>query len=107
MRIAMVVVALAMLSLVPSARPAMSHGFGGGGHFGHFGFHRYFPRYGRFGRFGRGLAYGGLIIAPSYAPDASIGYQAPPPPCQETVTVISESGGTRQITITRCGGQPN
>jgi len=102
MRIALLTAALAIF-FVGSDRPAaMAHGAGGFGHpgfwhpgFWHHGFRNRFQ-----GRvlYGNGLPIGG-VIDPYYASPANY---APPAPCQETVTVQAERGGTAQVTITRC-----
>jgi hypothetical protein len=104
MRITLLTVALAML-FVGSDRPAaMAHGAGGFGRpgfghpgFGHPGFRNRFR-----GRvlYGNGFPVGG-VIDPYYGGSAPASY-APPAPCQETVTVQAERGGTAQVTITRC-----
>ncbi len=110
MRKIIIAVASVVLLLAPGAHTALAHGggfggggFGGGGfhgfggpHFGHFGFNG-FGR--RFGFRGQSFNAGGVSVFPTYVPQAP--YQ-PPVVCQETVTVPAESGGVRQITITRC-----
>jgi hypothetical protein len=104
MRTALLAAALAILFIGSDHPAAMAHGGGGFGHggfwrpgFGHRGFYR------RSGRvlYGSGLPVGG-VIDPYYAAPASY---APPAPCQETVTVQAERGGTAQVTITRCTNQ--
>jgi hypothetical protein len=103
--------ALAVLVVAPyevAARP------GGAG----FGAHSFHPA-GRHGSFRRSPSYGygtGFVSTPYYAPDY-VGSDAieraaalPPEPLrvmdchrsQQTVTVPSEQGGTREITVTRC-----
>ena len=106
--------------------PAHAHARGSG-----VGLHRAFPFFHPFhfgknfrnGRFNRNLndypLYGGLYALPPYdynygynngggAQPANFVYVVEPPrvrSCQyikETVTVPSESGGTRDITVTRC-----
>jgi hypothetical protein len=106
------------LVLVPFEMPAHAHGSGSGMHSFHFGKHfgaRF--RHAHHRNFNQWpWWYGGYYAAPPYDYDNNSGVAAPPnvvyvlgsPPvrsCQyikETVTVPSESGGTRDITITRC-----
>ena len=102
---------LAVLLLASADDIAAAHGGGfggGGGHFGHFGGHgfRRLPhplwRPGGFGR--QQMFFGGGVI-PAYAPQCHQRLQQSGAPCQETVTVTNERGGTSQITITRCSGR--
>jgi len=96
--------ALAILLLASSEKIATAHGGGfGGGHFGHFGhgFHRFPHPLFRHNGFGGQTFFGGGVI-PAYAPNSTSDYQQSGAPCQETVTVTNERGGTSQVTITRC-----
>jgi len=76
--------------------------------------------------FRRGPLYGGFIAVPAYGPDDFLGYPPYPPfapdgsaaatgysgeaapargcpnPTHRTVTVPSEAGGTKQVTVTYC-----
>jgi len=125
MRAAITAIVAGLVFAVPvnDAARARGAGFGGGGaHFSHgFSFAHQRGGFGRFrqpywwSRYGWWPGYGGYIDVPPYEA-AGYGY-APPafvyvtpnaevaPSCvrsQETVTVASESGGTRQVSVTRC-----
>ncbi len=124
------VAACLVLGTAPGAMAAGGGGGGGGGH-GFGGYRGYSGGgYGRgygYGRYGRGFGYGGYGLGfglygypyygNGYGPTDASGdiTSATPPPvwfvpelprtpivCKETVTVPSEDGGTRQITIRRC-----
>jgi len=109
----------AALAWAPLPIQASAHGGGFKMHSGHFG--KLFPHF-RHGARNRNFnqwwpyaGYGGIYAVPSYDYD-SVNYVEPPPviyvsqppaalTCQttkEVKTVPSESGGTRDITITRC-----
>jgi len=106
--------ALAVVLLAPLAVMANAHGLGFGGH----SFHskRHFGSAYRHGPYGQWPLYGGIVAVP---PDASENIMTDATPetvvfvsepsrtlschhSQQIVTVPSEQGGTRQITITRC-----
>ena len=106
--------ALAVALLAPLAVMANAHGLGFGAHSihstGHFG-----SAY-RHGRYGQWPLYGGIVAVPSDTSDNMMTDATPETvvfvsepsrtlSChhsQQIVTVPSEQGGTRQITITRC-----
>jgi hypothetical protein len=106
--------ASAMLLLAPLEAVAGPHGGGFGAHSFHFTSHFRSARH--HGAFGRWPLFGGLVAVPPYASDNIVTYVTPetvvfvpePPRAlschrsQQTVTVPSEAGGTREITITRC-----
>jgi hypothetical protein len=82
-------------------------------HFGHFGKHFHHERHNDFNQWWPYAGYGGLYAIPpydngNYVEPAPIVFVSQPPKaltCQtskEIKTVPSESGGTRDITITRC-----
>lgn len=101
--------AIAMLLLAPFEAAARSGGAGFGARSFHsrvhFRAHRYYPLYG-------GVAASAPYDAPDFIGSAQlIGIASPPREparvltcrhSQETVTVASEDGGTREIRITRC-----
>ena len=97
---------LAMLLLAPpeaaNARAGGAHAFLFSAHHHHWARHRARHRF---------PLYGGYLMLPPY--DASATFAPPQPyvlvsqsrPCRydrQIVTVTSEAGGTRQITVTRC-----
>ena len=110
--------ALAVVLVAPLAVMANAHGLGFGAHSihsrGHFTGH--FGSAYRHGQYGQWPLYGGVVTAAPETSDNMITDATPetvvfvPEPtrtlsCQhsrEIVTVPSEQGGTRQITITRC-----
>jgi hypothetical protein len=112
--------ALAMLLLAPLGLAANARSGGFGAHTFHFaGLHRsasHLHSARSRGAFGQWPFFGGIVAVPPYASDNILTYAmpervvfVPEPPralschhSQETVTVPSEEGGTRQITITRC-----
>ncbi len=107
------VVAVAALAYAPSAIHANAHGGGFKMHSGHFGKHFRHGRHKNFNQWWPYAGYGGLYAIPpydnvNYVELAPIVYVSQPPAaltCQtskEVKTVPSESGGTRDITITRC-----
>jgi hypothetical protein len=101
--------ALGILLLVANEQTAAARGGGfgggfGGGHFGHFGhgFRRFPHPLWRHGFLNNQTFFGGGGVIPAYVPSTASDYQQSGAPCQETVTVTNERGGTSQITITRC-----
>jgi hypothetical protein len=103
MRAALVVVVAGIMLLAPFEMVANARGYGYVARSWHFAPRYRVPRPNR--AFRRRLPSSGLVVVPSYAPDSFVGYppEAPPAPsCREIVTVPSEDGGTRQITVTRC-----
>ena len=109
--------ALAALVSAPLAIAAGGHGHGFHGHSGHFSNHFRPARHQN--NFSQLPLYGGLYALPPYSYDNNYianGYASSPtvifvaePPraltchySQQTKTVPSEDGGTRDITITRC-----
>jgi hypothetical protein len=100
---ATVAIVLAIVLLAPFERAANARGYGFGARSWYFALHHPY----RTGTFRRVTPYSssGFIVIPPY--DGFIGYPetSSVPSChltQETVTVPSEEGGTRQITVTRC-----
>jgi hypothetical protein len=118
----LVVSTLAIPLLAPLELGADAHGSGFGAHSSHFtGIHSsHFPGHFRSARhneaFGQWPLFGGLVAVPPDASDNIVPYATPETvvfvpesqralSChhsQQTLTVPSEDGGTRQITITRC-----
>ena len=111
---AVVVPALAMLMVASLEVAANAHGIGFGAHPFHSAGH--FRSAQRYGADGQWPLYGGIATVP---PDVSDDIMVdatpetvvfvPEPPrrlschhSQQIITVLSEEGGTRQITITRC-----
>jgi hypothetical protein len=112
--------ALATLSVAPLGPVANARGGGFGAHTFHFGGHRGSAAHLRSGyyrgAYGPWPFYGGVVAVPPYASNnistyalpERVVYVATPPRAlschrsQETVTVASSLGGTRQITVTRC-----
>ena len=112
--------ALALLLTAPLPMGAEAHGHGAHGF--HFSGRLHASRpygYGRYGGYGAYYApfySGGIVAVPPYAPANAVNYVLPPrviyvpePPraltchrSRETVTVPTDTGGTRQITVTRC-----
>jgi hypothetical protein len=106
--------ALLTLLLAPLAPVANAHGRGFSGHAFHFPRHFNSARHNRY--FDQGLMYGGYGALLPYDTGNGVTYAAPETvvyvleqprelTCQfsrQTVTVPSEEGGTREITITRC-----
>ena len=103
------------LALLPASSPLNAKGHGG--HAFHFSNRLHFARQPGAYNAGYWPFYGGGIVAvPPYADVNAVNYVQPPtivyvplPPqaltCHhsvETVTVPSESGGTRAISVTRC-----
>lgn len=97
---------LAMLLLAPSDK---ANARGGGAHGLHFlGHHHASARHWARHRFPR---YGGYVALSPYGPNVTytlpqpIVFVSEPQRCRydrQVVTVASEQGGTRQITVTRC-----
>jgi len=110
-------VTLGVLFSAAWADVAIARGYGNGARSPYFAPGYRLPHYNRALR--RAPLYGGFIAVP-YAPDNSFGYPPYAPesftdepsqsrpgercknPTQKTVTVPSDSGGTRQVTITYC-----
>jgi hypothetical protein len=106
--------AVVFLLLAPLQIDANAHGT----HAFHFSdhFRASYHHNGRYGAYGAWPFYGGGIVAvPPYASETMVNYAPPtvvyvplPPQAltchrsQQTVTVPSEEGGTRKITVTRC-----
>jgi hypothetical protein len=110
---AVVASSVGMLLLAPWYTGASAHGT----HSFHFSDHfRATYHNGRYGAYGAWPFYGGGIVAvPPYGSEGMANYAPPtvvyvplPPQAltchrsQQTVTVPSEEGGTRKITVTRC-----
>ena len=103
-----VTVAASILAMLLLAPPDTASARAGGARSLHFPAHHHSARHWTRHRFPR---YGGYVVLPPYDPDAT--YALPQPivfvseqrSCRydrQVVTVASEQGGTRQITITRC-----
>ncbi len=108
------VVTAALAMMLPATSPTSAKGKGG--HAFHFSNRLHLSRQNLPNAFGAWPLYGGGVVAvPPYAP-VSMNYvevprivYVPLPPqaltchrSRETVTVPSEAGGTRAITVTRC-----
>jgi hypothetical protein len=111
----------AMLLLAQLNVTANARGNGSGVHSFHFSGHSNSTfQHGHSARphraFGQWAPYGGIVAVSPYAPDEAMTYTTPEPvvfvpilqralschKSKQTVTVPSEDGGTREITITRC-----